>query len=538
MRVRKPEKAIKEFFSNFPEAEGRRAAILQAAADNYVVPELMRFFLYEESDNYVSEVFTFSEAEIAALAPQGHAPAMLNLMREWSIEFGALEEATIDHLYMANPVWARPFILLEDGRYFWPNPASFHSFAFEMFERIMSSDARLLVAYEDARAVALEEEVRTLAARAFPASEVLRNLKWVSRDDGQEYENDFVILIDRVAILIEAKSGKVAPEAKRGADLRLLREVEKLMVEPAQQSQRLLRHLTDVRGRHTFDTPDGERVINSTRIDTFIRLNVTFSVIGAVSSRWPELVEAGLIASSFEPVPTMSIADLDTVCEVLHEQSTIVHYLRRRASFEVNALYKADEIDLLAFYLDTGFNIGEEEFNGLYLNLYGGSDELNSLYKRRAQGEKITPRAPARSALFKRLIAGIEASKGEGWLERAYRLLNVAMGDQLTIEGSIKSSISTVKRSPAPSESWSGQLSNGPPQRKEAIAFVWYRCPTRESRSERLLLHAVQAMEMAGTNDCLVVGFDVEHPPQAFSVMGLIGKPSNGPVAIYRSRQP
>ena len=69
----------------------------------------------------------------------------------------------------------------------------------------------------------------------------------------------------------------------------------------------------------------------------------------------------------------MSIADLDSVCEMLKEESTITHYLHRRKAFEANALYFADEYDLLAFYMKTGFNIGETEFDGTKLMIYGMS---------------------------------------------------------------------------------------------------------------------------------------------------------------------
>ena len=46
---------------------------------------------------------------------------------------------------------------------------------------------------------------------------------------------------------------------------------------------------------------------------------------------------------------------------------------------EKHAKFIADELDLLVFYLETGFNIGESEYDGLELNLYGISSKLDSI---------------------------------------------------------------------------------------------------------------------------------------------------------------
>ena len=204
-----------------------------------------------------------------------------------------------------------------------------------------------------------------LLKKYFPQERVLRGLSWRDASDGKEYENDVVVLIDRTALLFEAKSGKVSDAAKRGADRRLKREIEKLMVEPALQSKRLMDLLENDRRVHRFQTSTGEQTIDSGQIDRFVRTNITFNIIGALSSHWPELVEAEIIDADAVQIPTMSLSDLDVVCEVRKDQATMVHYLNRRKSFEANASYFADEYDLLAFYLRNGFNIGETEFDGI-----------------------------------------------------------------------------------------------------------------------------------------------------------------------------
>ena len=55
-----------------------------------------------------------------------------------------------------------------------------------------------------------------------------------------------------------------------------------------------------------------------------------------------------------------------------------MHYLVRRGEFERNAVYSGDEIDLLALYVQTGFNIGESEFERVPLLLEDKHECLES----------------------------------------------------------------------------------------------------------------------------------------------------------------
>jgi hypothetical protein len=520
IRCHKQSKAVKAYFSAFPQDAPRRAEIL-AEAERTVKPELMRLFLVEQAEAFLPDIYTLSPSDIASAVPAGaNLAAVRRAIGAWSLAFGDLKERQLDHLYLANPVWDRPFIRFQDGRTFWPSPASSLSFAFEMFEWLMADHPALLKKYEDARAIVLEDELEALLKRAFPNARVLRGLHWTDPSDGKQYENDSVVLIDRTALLFEAKSGKVSGAAKRGADRRLQREIEKLMVDPAVQSKRWMDLLQGDRRKHTFQTATGTETIDSSGIDRIIRTNITFNIIGALSSHWPELVEAGIIDADAIQIPTMSLSDLDIVCEILKDQATIVHYLDRRSTFEANASYVADEYDLLAFYLRNGFNIGETEFDGTNLMIYGLSSDIDVHYRRSASegGRRKLPK-PKRTPLFDRLLTALEARRPDHWLALTGRLLNVGFEEQEVIERNIRPSIAKVTQSREPNMSWSAQLANGPPQRRQALAFVWYRCADREERNRRIRAHAMQTMEMAKTKDCLVVGFDVTRPAEPYSVI-------------------
>src|SRR5205823_674137 len=77
---------------------------------------------------------------------------------------------------------------------------------------------------------------------------------------------------------------------------------------------------------------------------------------------------------------TMSLTDLELVFELFDTACEKIHYLARRFEFERNASYMADETDLLAFYIDNGFNIGEAEYDGTPLFIYGISEQLDPYF--------------------------------------------------------------------------------------------------------------------------------------------------------------
>lgn len=524
MRERKASKAIRAYFTAFPEEEAHREAIMLKAAVQRVSDDVMHQFLWEQTDKFLPRAYSVGLANIARLCPESeNLDAAMRAMSAWTLGFGDLADTQPDHVYLANPVWSRPFIA-HKGLFFLPTPGTLIVFTFLMFEQMIEADPSLKERYEAARAEFLEDELARLLRQSFPSGQVTTGLHWTGPLDGRAYENDAFVLIDRTALLFEAKSGQVTAPARRGAEGRLKGEVAKLMVEPAKQSQRLEELLAGRRGLHVFQTDQGTVEIDSRRIDTFVRISIVFNTIGATSSRWPELVEAGLIPADLTPVPTMGIADLEVVCELLQAQTDICHYLRRRTDLERNALYLADEYDLTAFYLSTGFNIGETEFDGTFLHLYGMSDKLAPYYSRNREPRTPKP-TPTRSALWRRFLQGLEQRQSDGWIEIAYRLLNLEYDQQVLIEQQIGPARRQVLKS-RDDAAVSANIAVGPPQRRSAMAFVVFKAAGKAERDRHVMAFGAEAAETAGTQDCLVVAIDAQQGHLPYSAIGLVTKPA------------
>src|SRR3546814_14312558 len=78
--------------------------------------------------------------------------------------------------------------------------------------------------------------------------------------------------------------------------------------------------------------------------------------------------------------PSMSIFELETLFELLPDQISRLHYLRRRAELEAVTEFEADEMDLIAFYLETSFCIPQLEQEEGGFGIYGWSDRIARLY--------------------------------------------------------------------------------------------------------------------------------------------------------------
>ena len=328
-------------------------------------------------------------------------------------------------------------------------------------------------------------------------------------------------MIDRTILIFEAKSRRVTPSALRGSRDRLSVEIQKLMVEPAEQSRRLMNKLSIERHVHRFESQDGPVEIDSRMIESFIRINISFEAIAYLSSRWPELAEAELITKDAVQIPTMTLGDLETICRSLRSQAETVHYLQRRGDFERNAIYLADELDLLALYLATGFNIGEAEFGETGFVIYGMSARLDKYFSPQQPGTPLLLPEAKRTHLWNAILDEMERRASDGWLGITNRLLNVAYDDQVRAEKHMAGARRRLSRRRDP-PAYAAMLANGPPQRREALALITFGEMTREERFEFAKEAAATTMNNAGTNDCLVVGFIVNERPAPFHLVALL----------------
>jgi hypothetical protein len=291
-------------------------------------------------------------------------------------------------------------------------------------------------------------------------------------------------VIDSYIVVVEAKSAKVTKPARRGADASLQDAIQKLMIEPTMQARRFSHYLQANRHLHQFHTRRGEiNEVDSSNVREVICLSITLDALGATASRWPDLHDAGFTANETDLSPTMSLVDLETVCELLDGTCEKLHYLLRRAQFEKSATYIGDELDLLAFYIDTGFNIGEEEFNGRPLILWGMSKFLDPYFMRDRWHESVSKPRRRLTQWWTDILSRIEEKQVPRWTELGSILLNLAYDGQVAFEKRFKRLQKTIQNdAQVAGHGDAVTIMIGPPQRRDAIIGLAFKRLAREQR--------------------------------------------------------
>lgn len=401
--------------------------------------------LVASADLWLSDVYRFTLDDVAsAYGEDASTPALLTALRRWTLRFAELAEANPMHFLYANPVLSKPLIQVTEDSFFWALCGLYGHAAPLMLDLLIPEAKR--GRYSDFRSAYLENRVSELFRATFPNAKVYRGSKFRDQPDNpKEYENDILIIIDTVAIIVECKSGRVDPPARRGAPGRLSVTFDDLIAAASTQALRFADFLQRNPQRHSFPTKSGAtNSVDASRLLRFIPLSVTYESLGYVGANLKELALGGFIAKESASVSSMCFTDLEVVFDILDSQAQRIHYLSRRAEIEQTTEYLADELDLLAFYVDTGFNIGDWEKKG-FLNIALKSKELDPYYAGRADGVSVRKPRVRLTDWWRAILTRLEEVRPDCWTEVAYVLLSVAYDDQIKFDQQVRELIRRIR---------------------------------------------------------------------------------------------
>lgn len=526
LKAKSLREAVDTYYGTVPGIIGRSADFLGLIENAKLSLDETKAALMTHFDLSLRDCYTFSAADFRRAFPEPISQrAVEEVLTDWSLEIGELQGRDVEHFFLANPVWARPIIRLPDERFCWPVLELFLSFGLEMLQSILKQEPDLYRKYEEVtRPRYLEERVAALFETAFPTAQILKGSMWSEGRSSASYENDLLVCLDSYLIVVESKSGKVDAAAKRGG-ARLKKTLAKLIVEPTIQADRFVRFLVENPGPHEFDTKRGIRnQCDTSGAKRVIRLNITFELLGPLSAQRTILQKAHLIGADVPAAVTMALTDLEIVFELLPGVHEKLHYLERRADFEHNAAYTADEIDLLAFYLQTGFNIGEDEYDGKNsFHLYGQSKAFDSYFLGKNSEEAVVKPKLNLTDKWRRILSAMEERQFKGWTQLGVCLLNVSFADQKLFERRLRKVIANVRsRWRDPSHENTLILENGPPQRRDAIVGYAYKRISRETRNGMLNSIISAAAAETGADRVAVIGIDCDEPNVPYSVLAFV----------------
>ncbi len=339
-----------------------------------------------------------------------------------------------------------------------------------------------------------------------------------------QWESDVVAIIDKRVLIFEAKSGKLQSAAGRGAFGSLKTDLKKLVAEASEQSSCLAQRLETAGAPLHLTSDQGDLVIDPTAVRNITRLNVLLDPIGPLLAHGPRLVAAGLVKPDVDLTPSMTVFELETVLEVLPYELERCFYLSRRAEFERNVSYTADELDLLAFYLQNQFNVGEDEYEGRDFQIYGLSEVLAAGYSER-QAQEGPPPTVRRTPLWESLLQLLDAKRQVGWTRLGERLLRVDRDGQIQFERMLRQGFREVTRNPG--TFFTTGFTFGAPGRQHTLALCIGAPTDSPLFSENLGYACSTAFAQSETSDLLVVYWATPRTRNAYDFMGVMKRPES-----------
>ena len=358
------------------------------------------------------------------------------ILGEISIEPGELKDFKPEFLFLNNPVWERPAISL-DNEFLVPSPQAAFSHIHRIIEHL-ASKAKLEKDLQKHRAKFLERSLEGLFKKALPEADFYPAFKW--SQDGKQFENDLVVVIDHVVVIAEAKSHHLTPSGLRGARKRLKRHVEDLVLNPSIQSHRLEKLITAAR----LGDKDAKELlfikgIDADKADRVIRLSVTLYDFGVLNASEQDFKKIGWVPADHPLAPSILIADLRCVADILGNPILFLHYLSERSHVQKSFALLGDELDLLGLYMNSAFNIAPLAGEDDLFNISGMSSKIDEYFEVVSAGvKKPKPKMQLRP-LFRDIANRLSAVKQPGYTLIGFHLLECAdPSEQKAIERNLK----------------------------------------------------------------------------------------------------
>jgi hypothetical protein len=484
----------------------------------------LRVMMICHSDLRIADIFTVTLEEMLEMyGEQQHKAALKSLLDSWSHTFGDLQDNNPEHFILNNPCLRRPFIKVGETAYFSSVMGVLPHLVLRLLENMIGQDASLKAKYEKVRARYLEDETEAIFREGFPHGSIFRGSKWIDPESGKTYENDLALVIGTFMIVVECKSGSIDPPASRGAQESLKERIEELIVEPATQANRFIGYLRTHKGNHSFKTEGGKtNTFDNGTVNYYIPCGITVESMGIVSSNIKLPMNAGFIEREWTDLaPSISMADLECIFDLLPLEAEKVHYLARRREFERHVDYRADEIDLLGFYLDNGFNIGLDEYQGtLALNLTLKSKELDPYFVATAQGRSVRKPHLEMTKWWGDLLRQLSEKRPDRWIESSYILLNSTKLDQEKCEKEFLEWQQKVRAGKVPHKHNWVQGWMGPEERRFVVACYPYVTKDRTERNS-IISGILSSDESKNSRGSLCIGIDVNRRDYPYSVLAI-----------------
>lgn len=263
-------------------------------------------------------------------------------LRAFSTSFG---EGTNLHLLSAlAPIRLRPLIDAGDARYLVTSAVNL-LWAIPPILEAALRDTDVWESYQARRAEVIEAWSVDSLAEAVRADYSAKNLRFSVGEDAARYEVDGLVLLDDFAFVVEAKSGRLSDNARRGRARDLVPALEALVGRASSQALRLVRAIRDREAIHFYSDGGDEIDVPLQSVTRAQAVIATVEDLSWLVTFRSQLAELGLLNAE-DPMPWLAtVFDLQIVAQMLEFPAQITLYLRDRLSLD-SRVVEGDEMNL------------------------------------------------------------------------------------------------------------------------------------------------------------------------------------------------
>ncbi|MBB3912133.1 hypothetical protein [Sphingomonas desiccabilis] len=491
---------VEGYFREFPDLVGTPAELLDMIPKGTPREGIIGLLMSHADLRHLNDM-SVTTAEIAATTGK-EEERIDRILGMLSIAPGELANHKVEHMFLSNPVWARPGINLGGG-YMFVMPQAIFSHINEIMWNVATS-AKIESELSDRRAIYLEDKAESVIQAALPTALITKNAKWMV--GAQQFETDIIAVVDKTVFLVEAKSHRLTPQGLRGAPERLKRHLNDVVVAPSLQSERLAGHIVAARAGDVESLKITNSLgLNAELVDQIIRISLTLDDLSVLSSSEEELAKAGVIPDGHNLAPAVHIADLCCIADIVDQEIPFLHYFSERYHFQKHFEVFGDELDFLGVYLSTGFNLGAERKDFHRLMVSGMSSVIDRYYNARDVGIELKKPAPTIHRSYKEIIDKLARTKPEGWTTMGIFILNSASPEE---QRKVERGLNRLKRSVTRKNAKPGHgcfMEVVPPlNRKATVGFYVHQGVNANLRRAHMEHFAAEALERGDVASCLL----------------------------------
>ena len=251
--------------------------------------------------------------------------------------------------------------------------------------------------YQDCRGRFLEDEALKLLARMLPSAKVHGGVEYFAPNPKtaeangppehytQECEADGLLIVDDIALIMEAKAGNLRIQSRSGDGPALKKDLENLIWKASFQAKRL--HDLIVRDRCV-------RLVDESWLDmSAVRevhaIAVSLEDLSGFATAAAGLLKEQIISTDFVPW-MVSLHDLHVISEIVQHGAEMIVYVRRRTNPDiVGTCFAYDELDYFMAFLGGGLRADREPHQAVFAGTTGAVPRAGSGSASREQPRKF-----------------------------------------------------------------------------------------------------------------------------------------------------